>query len=50
MLGNFPMLGNIPIVGLVFRSKGRLMQKTETVIFLTVRTNAVEAPEEGSST
>jgi type II secretory pathway component GspD/PulD (secretin) len=42
----FPLLGNIPIVGLVFRSQGRLVQKTETVIFLTVRTNAVEAPQE----
>jgi hypothetical protein len=40
-----PLLGDIPIVGLVFRSRGRLMQKTETVIFLTMRTNAVEAPE-----
>jgi len=46
----FPLLGDIPIVGLVFRNQGRLMQKTETVIFLTVRTNAVEAPEEDSST
>jgi hypothetical protein len=46
----FPLLGNIPIVGLVFRSRGRLMQKTETVIFLTVRTNAVEAPEDDSTT
>lgn len=41
----FPLLGDIPIVGLVFRSRGRLMQKTETVIFLTVRTNAVDASE-----
>jgi hypothetical protein len=46
----FPLLGNIPIVGLVFRSQGRLMQKTETVIFLTVRTNAVDAPEDDNST
>jgi hypothetical protein len=45
----FPLLGDIPLVGLVFRSKGRLMQKTETVIFLTVRSNAVEAPEDDSS-
>jgi len=44
------LLGDIPIVGLVFRSKGHLMQKTETVIFLTARTNAVEPPEEGSTT
>ena len=49
LLGNIPMLGNIPIVGLVFRSKGRLMQKTETVIFLTVRTNAVDAPEDDNN-
>jgi len=49
-LGNIPLLGDIPIVGLVFRKQGRLMQKTETVIFLTVRTNAVDAPEEDSST
>jgi type II secretory pathway component GspD/PulD (secretin) len=45
----FPLLGDIPIVGLVFRSRGRLMQKTETVIFLTVRTNAVEAPKDDDS-
>jgi type II secretory pathway component GspD/PulD (secretin) len=45
----FPLLGDIPIVGLVFRSRGRLMQKTETVIFLTVRTNAVDAPEEDNT-
>jgi type II secretory pathway component GspD/PulD (secretin) len=42
----FPLLGDIPIVGLVFHYKGRLMQKTETVIFLTVRAKAVESPEE----
>ncbi|MDE2027173.1 MAG: hypothetical protein KGK03_08965 [Candidatus Omnitrophica bacterium] len=41
----FPLLGHIPLVGLVFRSHGRLMQKTETVIFLTMRTKAVETPE-----
>jgi len=45
----FPLLGNIPIVGLVFRNRGRLMQKTETVIFLTVRSNAVDAPEEDNT-
>ncbi len=50
MLGNFPMLGKIPIVGLVFRHNGRLMKKTEIVIFLTVRAKAVEVPEEDSST
>lgn len=31
----FPLLGDIPIVGLVFRSKGKLMQKIETIIFLS---------------
>jgi len=46
----FPLLGDIPIVGLVFRNQGRLMQKTETVIFLTVRTNAVDAQGDDSST
>jgi type II secretory pathway component GspD/PulD (secretin) len=45
----FPLLGDIPIVGLVFRNQGRLMQKTETVIFLTMRTNAVDAPEDEDS-
>jgi len=46
----FPLLGDIPIVGLVFRNQGRLMQKTETIIFLTVRTHAVDVPEEDAST
>lgn len=46
----FPLLGDIPIVGLVFRNQGRLMQKTETVIFLTVRTNVAEVPEDENST
>ncbi len=50
LLGKIPLLGNIPIVGLVFRSRGHLMQKTETVVFLTVRTNAVDAPAEDDST
>ena len=46
----FPLLGDIPIVGrLVFRSQGRLMQKTETVVFLTVRTNAVDVPGDEAS-
>jgi type II secretory pathway component GspD/PulD (secretin) len=49
LLGNISLLGDIPIVGLVFRSQGRLMQKTETVIFVTVRANAVEAPEEDTT-
>ena len=38
----FPLLGDLPIVGLVFRQQGRLMQKTETVIFITARFNAVK--------
>jgi len=42
----FPLLGDIPIVGLVFRNQGRLMKKTETVIFLTARTTAVDAPQD----
>jgi len=46
----FPLLGDIPIVGLVFRNQGRLMQKTETVVFLTVRSNAVDATEDDHST
>lgn len=45
----FPLLGDIPLVGLVFRRQGRLMQKTETVVFLTARTNAVEAPEDATT-
>ena len=31
----FPLLGDLPIVGLVFRNKGKLMQKIETIIFLS---------------
>ncbi len=42
----FPLLGDLPFLGLVFRSQGRLMQKMETVIFLTSHMNAVAAPEE----
>jgi type II secretory pathway component GspD/PulD (secretin) len=45
----FPLLGDIPLVGLVFRSRGHLMQKTETVIFLTVRTNAVDAAKDDTT-
>ncbi|MBF0571799.1 MAG: hypothetical protein HQL12_07975 [Candidatus Omnitrophica bacterium] len=45
----FPLLGDIPIVGLVFRNQGRLMQKTETVIFLTVRANAVDSSGDEST-
>jgi type II secretory pathway component GspD/PulD (secretin) len=35
----FPLLGDLPLVGLVFRNKGRLMQKIETIIFLTPKIN-----------
>jgi type II secretory pathway component GspD/PulD (secretin) len=48
LLGNIRLLGEIPIVGLVFRSQGRLVQRAETVIFLTLRSNAV-VPEEDAS-
>lgn len=37
----FPLLGDLPLLGLVFRSRGHLMQKTETVIFLTVHEQEV---------
>ena len=37
----FPLLGDLPLVGLVFRKQGRLMQKTETIVFLTIHTNVV---------
>ena len=45
----FFLLGDIPIVGQVFHHKGRLMQTTETVIFLTVRAKAVDSPEDDSA-
>lgn len=41
-----PVLGNLPLVGLVFRKQGKLMHKTETMIFLTVHTNPVPAAED----
>ena len=44
----FPLLGDLPLVGLVFRNRGRLMEKTETVIFLTPRFKAV-AEDKGSA-
>jgi hypothetical protein len=40
-----PVLGNLPLVGLVFRKQGKLMHKTETIIFLTVHTNFVQSEE-----
>lgn len=45
----FPLLGNLPIVGLVFRSQGRLMQKTETIIFLTPRIKAEPRSEKNET-
>lgn len=40
----FPLLGDLPLVGLVFRSQGRLMKKTETVIFLTMHRKPAPNP------
>lgn len=48
LLGDIRLLGDIPFVGLVFRNQGRLMQKTETIIFLTVRTNDDQTPSTDS--
>ena len=42
----FPLLGDLPLVGLVFRKQGRLMQKTETIVFLTMHTAAVQMPDD----
>ncbi len=42
----FPLLGNLPLLGLVFRSQGHWVQKTETVIFVTPHMAAVAPPEE----
>ena len=33
----FPLLGDLPLLGLVFRNQGHWVQKTETVIFLVPR-------------
>ena len=33
----FPLLGDLPLLGLVFRNQGHWVQKTETVIFLIPR-------------
>lgn len=35
-LHKFPLLGDLPLLGLVFRSHGRLMQKSEKIIFVTI--------------
>ncbi len=42
----FPLLGDLPLVGLVFRKQGKLMQKTETMVFLTIHTDTVQMPED----
>ena len=42
----FPLLGSLPFVGFVFRSQGKLMQRIETIIFVTPRINAI--PETSS--
>ena len=42
----FPLLGDLPLLGLVFRKQGKLMQKIETIIFLTMHTNSVQMPME----
>ena len=46
----FPLLGDLPLLDLVFRSQGHWMQKTETVVFLTAHTDAVAAPEPETKT
>lgn len=45
----FPLLGNLPIVGLVFRSQGKLVQKTETMIFITPRFKAVTTEDKSEN-
>lgn len=42
----FPILGDLPLVGLVFRNQGKLMQKTETVVFLTPHFKAAQPNDE----
>jgi len=41
-----PLLGSLPLVGSVFRSQGKLVQKTETMVFLTPRFKAVPSEED----
>ena len=50
LLGDIRLLGDIPFLGLVFRNQGRLMQKTETIIFVTVRTNDDQTPSGDGTT
>ncbi len=40
----FPLLGDLPLVGLVFRNQGRWVEKTETIIFLTPLVSWTEEP------
>ena len=42
----FPLLGDLPLLGLVFRKQGKLMHKTETIVFLTMHPTAVQMPTE----
>ncbi len=44
----FPLLGDLPLVGLVFRSRGHLIKRTETVIFLTISANTIPDVEENA--
>jgi hypothetical protein len=41
-----PLLGDLPVLGLVFRSHGRLMQKIETVVFITPKLKTVPVDED----
>jgi len=42
----FPLLGDLPLVGLVFRKQGKLMQKTETMVFLTIHMGSLPTTAE----
>lgn len=42
----FPLLGDLPLLDLVFRQQGKLMQKTETMVFFSIHTGAVQMPED----
>lgn len=45
----FPLLGSLPIVGFVFRSQGRLMQRIETIVFITPRVKALPVPMDNNT-
>ncbi|MBI3601446.1 MAG: hypothetical protein HY209_00905 [Candidatus Omnitrophica bacterium] len=42
----FPLLGDLPLLGLVFRKQGKLMHKTETIVFLSMHPGAAPTPAE----